>query len=174
MKNKKSKTSKHGQTAAERLGIKGLSRGQRRKLEAYQHLFYLLQVLQNNSTLRFIADISWNDLRFFLLKFDTQRVTELTSLPVYVDKPVISRQADLSDAPKQVNQVYGHCYLYFVQLCLQPEGGISTPQTIQDFSGGGNQVRSVFFQCLLAERDYREVRAYQTITLKITNSDNKL
>ncbi|XP_008334865.1 ras GTPase-activating-like protein IQGAP2 isoform X2 [Cynoglossus semilaevis] len=43
MKNKKSKTSKHGQTAAERLGIKGLSRGQRRKLEAYQHLFYLLQ-----------------------------------------------------------------------------------------------------------------------------------
>ena len=27
-----------------RQGIKGLSKGKRRKLEAYQHLFYLLQV----------------------------------------------------------------------------------------------------------------------------------
>ncbi|XP_038147744.1 ras GTPase-activating-like protein IQGAP2 [Cyprinodon tularosa] len=43
MKNKKNKTSKDDQTAGDGLGIKGLSKGKRRKLEAYQHLFYLLQ-----------------------------------------------------------------------------------------------------------------------------------
>uniref|UniRef100_H2M1F4 IQ motif containing GTPase activating protein 2 n=1 Tax=Oryzias latipes TaxID=8090 RepID=H2M1F4_ORYLA len=43
MKNKKSKTSKEDLTGGEKLGIKGLSKGKRRKLEAYQHLFYLLQ-----------------------------------------------------------------------------------------------------------------------------------
>uniref|UniRef100_A0A8C8A1M7 IQ motif containing GTPase activating protein 2 n=1 Tax=Oryzias sinensis TaxID=183150 RepID=A0A8C8A1M7_9TELE len=43
MKNKKSKTSKDDITGGEKLGIKGLSKGKRRKLEAYQHLFYLLQ-----------------------------------------------------------------------------------------------------------------------------------
>lgn len=32
------------QTKGDKLGIKGLSKGKRRKLEAYQHLFYLLQV----------------------------------------------------------------------------------------------------------------------------------
>uniref|UniRef100_A0A3B4WMY9 IQ motif containing GTPase activating protein 2 n=1 Tax=Seriola lalandi dorsalis TaxID=1841481 RepID=A0A3B4WMY9_SERLL len=43
MKNKKNKASKDDLTAGDRLGIKGLSKGKRRKLEAYQHLFYLLQ-----------------------------------------------------------------------------------------------------------------------------------
>uniref|UniRef100_A0A3Q3JBN9 IQ motif containing GTPase activating protein 2 n=1 Tax=Monopterus albus TaxID=43700 RepID=A0A3Q3JBN9_MONAL len=43
MKNKKNKASKDDLTTGERLGIKGLSKGKRRKLEAYQHLFYLLQ-----------------------------------------------------------------------------------------------------------------------------------
>lgn len=33
-------------TTGDKLGIKGLSKGKRRKLEAYQHLFYLLQVIQ--------------------------------------------------------------------------------------------------------------------------------
>uniref|UniRef100_A0A8D3D8M4 IQ motif containing GTPase activating protein 2 n=1 Tax=Scophthalmus maximus TaxID=52904 RepID=A0A8D3D8M4_SCOMX len=37
------KTSKDDLTAGDRLGIKGLNKGKRRKLEAYQHLFYLLQ-----------------------------------------------------------------------------------------------------------------------------------
>ncbi|XP_029017889.1 ras GTPase-activating-like protein IQGAP2 isoform X2 [Betta splendens] len=41
--NKKNKSSKDDLTAGDRLGIKGLSKGKRRKLEAYQHLFYLLQ-----------------------------------------------------------------------------------------------------------------------------------
>ncbi|XP_041643206.1 ras GTPase-activating-like protein IQGAP2 [Cheilinus undulatus] len=45
--NKKMKTmkkaSKDNLAAGERLGIKGLNKGKRRKLEAYQHLFYLLQ-----------------------------------------------------------------------------------------------------------------------------------
>ncbi|CAG07881.1 unnamed protein product [Tetraodon nigroviridis] len=45
--NKKMKTEKikseMDQTAGDKLGIKGLSKGKRRKLEAYQHLFYLLQ-----------------------------------------------------------------------------------------------------------------------------------
>uniref|UniRef100_A0AAX7VF98 IQ motif containing GTPase activating protein 2 n=1 Tax=Astatotilapia calliptera TaxID=8154 RepID=A0AAX7VF98_ASTCA len=40
---KKNKASKDDPTAGDRLGIKGLSKGKRRKLEAYQHLFYLLQ-----------------------------------------------------------------------------------------------------------------------------------
>lgn len=44
MKSKKNKASKDDPTAGDRLGIKGLSKGKRRKLEAYQHLFYLLQV----------------------------------------------------------------------------------------------------------------------------------
>lgn len=43
MKNLK-KASSEDLAAGERLGIKGLSKGKRRKLEAYQHLFYLLQV----------------------------------------------------------------------------------------------------------------------------------
>uniref|UniRef100_A0A669D6I7 IQ motif containing GTPase activating protein 2 n=1 Tax=Oreochromis niloticus TaxID=8128 RepID=A0A669D6I7_ORENI len=43
MKSKKSKASKDDPMAGDRLGIKGLSKGKRRKLEAYQHLFYLLQ-----------------------------------------------------------------------------------------------------------------------------------
>lgn len=46
MKNKKNKESKEDLTTGDRLGIKGLSKGKRRKLEAYQHLFYLLQVKQ--------------------------------------------------------------------------------------------------------------------------------
>ncbi|XP_029998614.1 ras GTPase-activating-like protein IQGAP2 isoform X2 [Sphaeramia orbicularis] len=37
------KTSKEDLSSGDRLGIKGLSKGKRRKLEAYQHLFYLLQ-----------------------------------------------------------------------------------------------------------------------------------
>ena len=48
--NKKMKTEKMkseiDQTAGDKLGIKGLSKGKRRKLEAYQHLFYLLQVIK--------------------------------------------------------------------------------------------------------------------------------
>ncbi|XP_056142537.1 ras GTPase-activating-like protein IQGAP2 isoform X2 [Lampris incognitus] len=43
MKNKKSKMSKEELVGGDKLGIKGLSKGKRRKLEAYQHLFYLLQ-----------------------------------------------------------------------------------------------------------------------------------
>uniref|UniRef100_A0AAQ4QKE4 IQ motif containing GTPase activating protein 2 n=1 Tax=Gasterosteus aculeatus aculeatus TaxID=481459 RepID=A0AAQ4QKE4_GASAC len=43
MKSKKNKRSTEDLTTGDRLGIKGLSKGKRRKLEAYQHLFYLLQ-----------------------------------------------------------------------------------------------------------------------------------
>ncbi|KAM4578822.1 ras GTPase-activating-like protein IQGAP2 isoform 1-T1 [Fundulus diaphanus] len=43
--NKKNKTSTDDQTTGDGLGIKGLSKGKRRKLEAYQHLFYLLQTI---------------------------------------------------------------------------------------------------------------------------------
>lgn len=49
--NKKMKTEKMksemNQTTGDKLGIKGLSKGKRRKLEAYQHLFYLLQVMRD-------------------------------------------------------------------------------------------------------------------------------
>uniref|UniRef100_A0A3Q3GBG4 IQ motif containing GTPase activating protein 2 n=1 Tax=Labrus bergylta TaxID=56723 RepID=A0A3Q3GBG4_9LABR len=43
MKTKKNKASKEDLAAGERVGIKGLNKGKRKKLEAYQHLFYLLQ-----------------------------------------------------------------------------------------------------------------------------------
>ncbi|KAM6965047.1 ras GTPase-activating-like protein IQGAP2 [Aplochiton taeniatus] len=43
MNSKKSKMSKEELAAGGRQGIKGLSKGKRKKLEAYQHLFYLLQ-----------------------------------------------------------------------------------------------------------------------------------
>uniref|UniRef100_A0AAQ5XAQ2 IQ motif containing GTPase activating protein 2 n=1 Tax=Amphiprion ocellaris TaxID=80972 RepID=A0AAQ5XAQ2_AMPOC len=43
MKTKKNKASKDDLAGGDKLGIKGLSKGKRRKLEAYQHLFYLLQ-----------------------------------------------------------------------------------------------------------------------------------
>uniref|UniRef100_A0A8C1HU91 IQ motif containing GTPase activating protein 2 n=1 Tax=Cyprinus carpio carpio TaxID=630221 RepID=A0A8C1HU91_CYPCA len=43
MKSKKNKTSKEDLALGEKQGIKGLSKEKRKKLEAYQHLFYLLQ-----------------------------------------------------------------------------------------------------------------------------------
>ncbi|KAM3610833.1 uncharacterized protein V6R79_009362 [Siganus canaliculatus] len=43
MKNKKNKANKDDLTGADKLGIKGLNKSKRKKLEAYQHLFYLLQ-----------------------------------------------------------------------------------------------------------------------------------
>uniref|UniRef100_A0A673H503 Ras GTPase-activating-like protein IQGAP1 n=1 Tax=Sinocyclocheilus rhinocerous TaxID=307959 RepID=A0A673H503_9TELE len=43
MKSKKNKMSKEDLTIGEKQGIKGLSKEKRKKLEAYQHLFYLLQ-----------------------------------------------------------------------------------------------------------------------------------
>uniref|UniRef100_A0A3Q1FTV3 IQ motif containing GTPase activating protein 2 n=1 Tax=Acanthochromis polyacanthus TaxID=80966 RepID=A0A3Q1FTV3_9TELE len=43
MKTKKNKANKDDLAGGDKLGIKGLSKGKRRKLEAYQHLFYLLQ-----------------------------------------------------------------------------------------------------------------------------------
>lgn len=59
MKSKKNKAGKDDLTGGDRLGIKGLSKGKRRKLEAYQHLFYLLQVLQK---------LNYNSLNLFHLK----------------------------------------------------------------------------------------------------------
>ncbi|XP_035292082.1 ras GTPase-activating-like protein IQGAP2 isoform X1 [Anguilla anguilla] len=43
LKNKKSKVNKDDMSMGDKQGIKGLSKGKRRKLEAYQHFFYLLQ-----------------------------------------------------------------------------------------------------------------------------------
>ncbi|CAN9513310.1 unnamed protein product [Ophioblennius macclurei] len=43
MKNIKNKANKDDLAGGDKLGIKGLNKGKRRKLEAYQHLFYLLQ-----------------------------------------------------------------------------------------------------------------------------------
>ncbi|XP_052448157.1 ras GTPase-activating-like protein IQGAP1 isoform X1 [Carassius gibelio] len=43
MKSKKNKMSKEDPAVGEKQGIKGLSKEKRKKLEAYQHLFYLLQ-----------------------------------------------------------------------------------------------------------------------------------
>ncbi|XP_076127115.1 ras GTPase-activating-like protein IQGAP2 [Alosa pseudoharengus] len=43
MKSKKHKMSSEGLAVGARQGIKGLNKGKRRRLEAYQHLFYLLQ-----------------------------------------------------------------------------------------------------------------------------------
>ncbi|XP_077600730.1 ras GTPase-activating-like protein IQGAP2 isoform X1 [Stigmatopora nigra] len=43
MKNMKNDTNKDDLAIVDKLGIKGLNKGKRKKLEAYQHLFYLLQ-----------------------------------------------------------------------------------------------------------------------------------
>lgn len=42
--NKKSKNQLEEMVMVDKQGIKGLSKERRKKLEAYQHLFYLLQV----------------------------------------------------------------------------------------------------------------------------------
>lgn len=42
--NKKSKSQLEEMVMVDKQGIKGLSKERRKKLEAYQHLFYLLQV----------------------------------------------------------------------------------------------------------------------------------
>lgn len=44
MKTKKNKMTKEDLATGDKQGIKGLSKEKRRRLEAYQHLFYLLQV----------------------------------------------------------------------------------------------------------------------------------
>jgi len=44
MKSKKNKMNKEDLAMGEKQGIKGLSKEKRKKLETYQHLFYLLQV----------------------------------------------------------------------------------------------------------------------------------
>ncbi|KAJ8405650.1 hypothetical protein AAFF_G00316300 [Aldrovandia affinis] len=43
LKSKKNKVNKEDMAMGDKQGIKGLSKGKRRKLEAYQHFFYLLQ-----------------------------------------------------------------------------------------------------------------------------------
>lgn len=93
--NKKNKTSKDDPATGDRLGIKGLSKGKRKKLEAYQHLFYLLQVIH---------------VSFCLIYLDVYRL-HLPSLkgfsntflsPWASDQSLIPGQADLPDAPKQI------------------------------------------------------------------------
>lgn len=75
-------------TTGDKLGIKGLSKGKRRKLEAYQHLFYLLQVIQE------------------MFRVYSRRVLKTSescphvSLPPSLDKPKLLSQTDLSDAPE--------------------------------------------------------------------------
>lgn len=47
--NKKSKSQLEEMVMVDKQGIKGLSKERRKKLEAYQHLFYLLQVSQGRN-----------------------------------------------------------------------------------------------------------------------------
>ena len=75
---------------------------------------------------------------------------DMVSIEVYwanwmclVDQPILPSQGHLPDASEQVHQVHGLCDLHLVQLCLQPAWGIPAPQTLQDGSAWGDQVRSL-------------------------------
>lgn len=75
-------------TTGDKLGIKGLSKGKRRKLEAYQHLFYLLQVIQE----------MFHVYSHCILK--TSLCCPHFSLHPPSDQPKLLSQTHLSDAPK--------------------------------------------------------------------------
>lgn len=76
-------------TTGDKLGIKGLSKGKRRKLEAYQHLFYLLQVIQE----------MFQVYSHSILK-DRCPFNAAVLICLFIDKPKLLGQTDLSDAPK--------------------------------------------------------------------------
>lgn len=75
-------------TAGDKLGIKGLSKGKRRKLEAYQHLFYLLQVIQD------VFQVYSHSILKGRCPFNAVLIC------LFIDKPKLLGQTDLSDAPK--------------------------------------------------------------------------
>lgn len=85
--NKKDKASKDDPTTGDRLGIKGLSKGKRKKLEAYQHLFYLLQVILKclilSKLIQCTYTISTQPKRFFITHFS---LPGLQTNPSYLAK----------------------------------------------------------------------------------------
>lgn len=112
-------------------GLKALSKEKRQKLEAYQHLFYLLQV--RLAALRRAQHDGRTPVPHFwgLSGFSP-------SLPA--DPARVPGQADLPDAPEQVDQVHGVGDLHALQLRLQPPRGLPAAPALQGGAAGGDQV----------------------------------
>lgn len=77
------------------MGIKGLNMVKRKKLEAYQHLFYLLQVCP--SRVRLVDQWMSQQRSYVKVKFLSPRSVSPS------DQPTLPGQAHLPDAPKQVH-----------------------------------------------------------------------
>lgn len=78
----------------QRGGLKALSKEKRVKLEAYQYLFYLLQVSPLSSDL----NLPFNENRISRLQLFSSQDLSVKFLPLLADEPHVPRQADLPDA----------------------------------------------------------------------------
>lgn len=117
-------------------GLKTLSKEKRQKLEAYQHLFYLLQVGLGGSAVSPTAGGAVQGPGP-QLPHDTW-ASSVSLLPA--DTASVLGQADLPDAPEQVHQIHGVGDLYTLQLRFQPTGGLSAAAALQSGTAGGDQV----------------------------------
>lgn len=117
-------------------GLKSLSKEKRQKLEAYQHLFYLLQVGLGGSAVSPTARGAVQGPG--PLPPHNIWVSLVSLLPA--DTASVLGQADLPDAPEQVHQIHGVCDLYALQLRVQPTGGLSAAPALQSGTARGDQV----------------------------------
>lgn len=122
----------------QRGGLKALSKEKREKLEAYQHLFYLLQVrgwggpwdfpLLTAAGAPFHAPLRW-------IPPQTRSASFFAA-----DQSHLPGKADFPDASEQIHQVHGLCDLHTVQLRVQPEGGVPAAAPLPDGTAGRDQV----------------------------------
>ncbi len=143
-------------------GLKALSKEKRKKLEAYQFLFYLLQVNPINSNPRIV----WKSTSLQSCSYPS-----LCSS----DKSNLSGQADLSDATEQVYKVHGFCHFHIVQLRFQSAWGVPLAQSLQNSPAGGNQVGTAwpfrFIFSLFIKTHLHLLRSLSDICL--VNADQK-
>lgn len=118
-------------------GLKSLSREKRQKLEAYQHLFYLLQVGLVGPC---CVHHSWGSSAGTLAPRHPMTLGVSLVFLIPADTACVLGQADLPDAPEQVHQVHGVGDLYTLQLCVQPTGGLPAAPALQSSAAGGDQV----------------------------------
>lgn len=99
----------------QRGGLKALSKEKRDKLEAYQYLFYLLQVHSNTvhcSLITLPVNHKAEDAHSFSRLY-SRHLSDSTELFFFrSDQPHVSCQADLPDATEQIHQVHGLCNLH--------------------------------------------------------------
>lgn len=117
-------------------GLKSLSKEKRQKLEAYQHLFYLLQVGLGDSA---VSPTAGGAVQGPGHRLPRNTWVSLVSL-FPADTASVLGQADLPDVPEQVHQIHGVSDLYALQLRVQPTGGLSAAPALQSGPAGGDQV----------------------------------